>query len=608
MCGIFGIIANNKIIEKEISALAKHAEQRGKDSSGLCYLNSDGFQIKRADLRITKLLRDTSLDGINFLMGHSRLITNGLSDNQPVVRDSAIVIHNGIVVNDQSIWDELDIKRTMEIDTEIIAAIADTVVIKPSDLKGFASRVISLCDGIVACAVVFPKLGKLCLFSNNGSLYVGNCEDRYFFSSEKFALEQLNCKNIEQIRDIPKIIDIPTSENKANIIESKKTINKYILPLGNNVQEESLLEYKRYDLKRCTRCILPHTMPFINFDKNGVCNYCNHYVPRNKPRKLEELFKLVEPYRKNGADDCIVPFSGGRDSCYALHLISKELNLRPVTYTYDWGMVTDLGRRNISRMCSRLKFENIIIADDIELKRRNIANNLRAWLNNPSLGMVSILTAGDKHFFRYIETVKQQTGIALNLWGVNPLEITHFKSGFLGVPPDFDEKMVYSSNAVKQIRYQWLRFKEMLKSPTYFNTSLWDTLSGEYYRSFFRKTDYFHIFDYYKWDEQKIDKTLIEEYDWEKAPDTNTTWRIGDGTAALYNYIYYTIAGFTEHDTFRSNQIREGDISRERALALVDDENRPRYPNIKWYLDAVGLDYKSTIQCVNSTPKLIFNK
>ena len=31
-----------------------------------------------------------------------------------------------------------------------------------------------------------------------------------------------------------------------------------------------------------------------------------------------------------------------------------------------------------------------------------------------------------------------------------------------------------------------------------------------------------------------------------------------DGTAGFYNYVYHTVAGFTEHDTFRSNQIREG--------------------------------------------------
>tara|TARA_A100001015_G_scaffold296605_1_gene377106 strand:- start:49 stop:720 length:672 start_codon:yes stop_codon:yes gene_type:complete len=192
--------------------------------------------------------------------------------------------------------------------------------------------------------------------------------------------------------------------------------------------------------------------------------------------------------------------------------------------------------------------------------------------------MVSILTAGDKHFFRHVETVKQQNGISLNLWGVNPMEVTHFKSGFLEVPPDFAEERVYSHGAVKQLRYQCLRLKAMSQSPSYFNRSLWDILSGEYYRTFNKKTDCYHIFDYWRWDEKTIEDTLINQYYWETAPDTNTTWRIGDGTAAIYNYIYYTVAGFTEHDTFRSNQIREGDLTREEALAFIEDENLPRYP------------------------------
>jgi hypothetical protein len=277
--------------------------------------------------------------------------------------------------------------------------------------------------------------------------------------------------------------------------------------------------------------------------------------------------------------------------------------MKPITYTYDWGMVTDLGRRNISRMSAELGVENIIVADDIALKRENIAKNLSAWLKSPHLGMLSVLTAGDKHFFRHIETVKKQTGIGLNLWGVNPLEVTHFKAGFLGVPPDFEEERVYSHGAMKQLRYQYLRFKAMLQSPAYFNSSLWDTLSGEYYRSFAKKTDYFHIFDYWRWDENQINETL-DTYDWERAPDTTTTWRIGDGTAAFYNYVYYTVAGFTEHDTFRSNQIREGDLTREEALELVMEENTPRYPNMKWYLDVLGMDFKEVISVVNSIPKL----
>ena len=164
-------------------------------------------------------------------------------------------------------------------------------------------------------------------------------------------------------------------------IEQSSVASKHrpnLLPeVVSKVTEEKMLEYPTPALKRCSRCILPETMPFIRFDQDGVCNYCHNYTIRNQPKPIEMLHDLVKPYRRNGKADCIVPFSGGRDSSYGLHLIVKELGMNPIAYTYDWGMVTDLGRRNISRMCAALGLENIIIAADIELKRQNIHKNLQ---------------------------------------------------------------------------------------------------------------------------------------------------------------------------------------------------------------------------------------
>ncbi|WP_455884530.1 hypothetical protein [Pseudomonas spelaei] len=604
MCGIFGLISSSAVVKGDLENLAMHAMQRGKDSSGLLTYNNANYSVVRADYDVVKLLKRTLVENATLVVGHSRLITNGLADNQPVVRDSVCVFHNGIIVNDAEVWNVIKPKRMLEIDSEVIAAIAEQYLQEHGDeLQGLAAAVLALCKGVVACAIIIPRLGKAVIFSNNGSLYLGQTNKGVCFSSESYPLSQIGCTGIVQVREQAAILDVPVGLN-ISVSDDNKRFHNIIPPFKYNQAEEKLLAYHSPELRRCTKCILPETMPFISFDADGVCNYCHTYKLRNVPKPKEELFKLVEPYRRNGALDCIVPFSGGRDSCYGLHLIVKELEMNPVTYTYDWGMVTDLGRRNISRMCAELGVENIIVADDIDKKRRNIAVNLKAWLKSPHLGMISILTAGDKHFFRHVETVKRQTGVGLNLWGVNPLEVTHFKAGFLGIAPDFEEKRVYMHGWQKQLEYQSLRFKAMLKSPGYFNSSLWDTLSGEYHRSFTEKKDYYHIFDYWCWDEQVIDNTLIGQYDWETAVDTSTTWRIGDGTAAFYNYIYYTVAGFSEHDTFRSNQIREGVMTREKALELVKDENQPRYQNIRWYLDALGMDFDKVIKVVNAIPKL----
>ena len=605
MCGIFGQISKYQINKKNFDKLVKHSEQRGIDSSGLIYYQDDSYKTAKADCNIEKLLQKVQPYNCKMVLGHSRLITNGLGDNQPVIRDNICVIHNGIIVNEKEIWKNLNVKRKYQIDSEAIVAIAEEHINNGGEISEIPNSVLKLCRGVVACALLLPEYGKLLLFSNNGSLYVGYIEDDIYFASERYALDQINCQKVHQIKEESYVIDIPTKNEIHEIIEDQKRTENLIPEFKYNKIEEGLLRFDKPDIKRCTKCILPETMPFIKFDKDGVCNYCHNYKPRNNPKPKEELFNLVESYRRPGKElDCIVPFSGGRDSCYGLHLIVNELQMKPVTYTYDWGMVTDLGRRNISQMCADLGVENIIVAADISKKRKNIRMNLEAWLKSPHLGMMAMLTAGDKHFFRYVEDIKKQTGINLNLWGVNPLEVTHFKTGFLGIAPDFEEKRVYSHGIMKQLRYHSKRFKAMLESPGYFNSSLWDTLTGEYYRSFTEKKDYYHIFDYWRWDEEIVDDTLINGYNWETAVDTSTTWRIGDGTAAFYNYVYYTVAGFTEHDTFRSNQIREGQMTREKALELVEDENQPRYQNIRWYLDTLGMDFEEVIKVVNSIPKL----
>jgi glutamine---fructose-6-phosphate transaminase (isomerizing) len=602
MCGIFGQVSPSGVNRRHLKKLVKHSEQRGKDSSGLIYYDKFDYKVNRADYKIEKLLNKVKPYEAQVVLGHSRLITNGLGDNQPVVRGNICAIHNGIILNEEDVWKKLKVERKLEIDSEVIVAIAEEYLALGGELSELPDKILGLCKGTISCALVVPSLGKILLFSNNGSLYVGQGKTGIYFASESYPLTQIDCENIQQIKEAF-LIDIPVSQEKLLINDDSTRSQNLIPELRFNTSEESLLIYQDIDIKRCTRCVLPETMPYIKFDSEGVCNYCHSYKPRNKPKPKEELFNLVESYRRENGPDCVVPFSGGRDSCYGLHLAVKELEMKPVTYTYDWGMVTDLGRRNISSMCADLGIENIIVAADITKKRNNIAMNLKAWLKSPHLGMMSMLTAGDKHFFRHVETIKKQTGVNLNLWGVNPLEVTHFKTGFLGIKPDFEEERVYTHGALKQLRYQKQRFKAMLESPGYFNSSLWDTLSGEYYRSFTEKKDYYHIFDYWRWDEEIIDETL-DFYNWERAVDTNTTWRIGDGTAGFYNYVYYTVAGFTEHDTFRSNQIREGEMTRERALELVKDENRPRYSNIRWYLDALGMDFKEVIKTVNAIPKL----
>ena len=694
MCGIFGVHASRasvhsrSFVDRALRILAKESQSRGKDSSGLVFVDDSvgTYHVLKGAIPLNSLLRSEAVssalaDSLDSFVGrsekprtsftavgHSRLVTNGsqLNDenNQPVIKSGIIAVHNGIVVNDKSLWARNPhLCRDYQIDTEVFLAIMRSQLDCGYDLPSAISRTDSEIEGTISTAMLIPDAKTLLLYTNNGSLYtLTNDADTLFFASEYYPLRVLARKmgldvdgdyHIDQLESGSGVIltngEFPVrrfvarehagrppraavlageASNARTASDGRKESGEILITAvgdGRPQQElvsevaliaaapeakklERLLEFNEARvaaLRRCSRCVLPETFPFIEFDADGVCNYCRDYKIRNHPKPLEDLFELVKPYRsKNGKPDCIVPFSGGRDSTYALHIIKKELGLKPIAFTYDWGMVTDLGRRNIARACGKLGVENIIVAADIRWKRENIRKNITAWLRKPHLGMVPLFMAGDKYFYHYIESVKKQTGIALNIWGINPMENTDFKVGFMGVGPDHEKKHIYSLSIGRQLKLLKGVIQAVAANPAYINSSVFDTAGSFITRSLRPHHDYFHLYDFVRWDEKQIDSLLLNEYNWETAIDTNTTWRIGDGTAAFYNYIYFTVAGFSEHDTFRSNQIREGMMTREQALRLLSDENRPRYPTIRWYTDAVGIDYEHAIRTINSIPKL----
>jgi hypothetical protein len=254
-------------------------------------------------------------------------------------------------------------------------------------------------------------------------------------------------------------------------------------------------------------------------------------------------------------------------------------------------------------MCGKLAVEHILISANIRHKRENVRKNVEAWLRKPELGTVPLFMAGDKQFFYYANMLKQEMNLGLVLFSMNPLERTDFKVGFTGIDETNRKQDKHYALSLAD-RAQMLGYygKQFLTNPAYLNSSLLDSF-GAFISYYMIKKDYETLYEYIRWDEREIERTLIDEYDWETATDTDSTWRIGDGTAAFYNYIYYVMAGFSENDTFHSNQIREGMITREEGLRRIEQSNQPRYETIRWYAHIIGFDFEQAIAAINRAPK-----
>jgi len=673
MCGIFGVMTPERsehsdvAIRYHIDILFLLSESRGKEAAGIAIKTSDAIYVLKQSLAASKLIKTPAYSELLqktlshkpplAAIGHCRLVTNGDQDfnenNQPVIKEGAIGVHNGIIVN----LDELTglypgISRESEVDTEILLALLQNHRCEDGSIIPATRKTFSEIYGTASIGVLFDDNDLLLLASNNGSLYtcMSKTGDLFAFASEKIILQQLisdkkiskywtgseivhiqplsgcliNIKTFEQTNfilsqdnqtnsteEIQKTEVVPIIKMPGPVRSVKKSIDHSKTHSKLHWDKDSIIrkisDQPRPDLslRRCTKCILPETFPGIRFDEHGICNYCRDYK-KIQVRGKEALEELVAPYRSNSDEpDCLVGFSGGRDSSYMLHYVKKVLKMNPIAFTYDWGMVTDLARRNQARICGKLGVEQVIISADIAKKREYIRKNLEAWLKRPDLGMVPLLMAGDKQFYYYAHQILEQTGVKIIFNGGNAFEKTEFKLGFCGIQEgDTSGKGILTGiSRLNKIKLPLYYVKQYLLNPAYINSSLFDTLHA-YYSSYLLPDAYIYFYHYIPWNEKEIISLLRREYDWEVATDTNATWRIGDGTAAFYDYIYYTVAGFSEFDTFRSNQIREGLMTREEALDLVNKENIPRYESLEWYAKTVGFDLEKALDVIHDIPKM----
>lgn len=657
MCGIFGLAINTKGAQfsadelKEYSSwLFELSESRGKEAAGIAWVTSSRIcSLKQAhkariftkDVEYQKLWNDYGDDTVAIL-GHSRLATNGVlqdnHNNQPVSGEHTVAVHNGIIVNDSEIWKQNPkLKRKYEVDTEVAVRLFEQELDKTGDGIKAVAYCIKQLQGSMSMALASAELRKLLLFTNTGSLYWAKFTDKLLvFTSEYYSLRQFirrygEAEGINRLDPgrlmaveletlARQIVDL-ASPGKTIVKAEKKPWAKlvdesdYPQPDTVNWSRKSLnslekLVEKHYQsnkeailgLRRCKKCILPETMPLISFDDKGVCNYCRDYKPLALKNNLETV--LDDYHSDFPFADCIVPFSGGRDSSYGLHYICNVLGRKPIAYTYDWAMVTDLARRNQARLISQLGVEHIIVSADIAKKRRNIRLNVLAWLKKPDLGMVPLFMAGDKQAEYYAMELMKRTGIKLIIYSRgNQLENEEFKWGHCGIREGSPEGVLHnlaSSGKLKLASYYGLNF---LKNPAYLNVSLIDTAFA-YFVAYMMHLDFVYLYHYVGWNEDTVVETLRKEYGWETSPDTKATWRIDDGTVPFYNYIYYSMQGFTENDTFRSNQIRAGHLSRKVALKLVEEENRPRVPGLLWYFIHLDIDPVKAIKTIEASPKL----
>ena len=111
----------------------------------------------------------------------------------------------------------------------------------------------------------------------------------------------------------------------------------------------------------------------IKIDKSNISDswkYSRIKKKINFKNREKELVKLLNEHRgKHGKYDCIVPGSGGKDSCYASHILKYKYGMNPLTVTWPPILYTSYGYRNFINWIKLGKLKNISAKRDEKITK-----------------------------------------------------------------------------------------------------------------------------------------------------------------------------------------------------------------------------------------------
>ncbi len=160
MCGIIGYVGPLSVGDVLIKGL-KRLEYRGYDSAGVAMVDSRGVHLRKSEGKLShveRMLETERFPEAHFGVGHTRWATHGKPTTQnahPHKTGHVVIVHNGIVENNQEIRDEIVAaghRPQSETDSELIGFLILMEMDRGASLEEAARRCFQKIEG--SCSVV----------------------------------------------------------------------------------------------------------------------------------------------------------------------------------------------------------------------------------------------------------------------------------------------------------------------------------------------------------------------------------------------------------------------------------------------------------------------
>jgi len=334
----------------------------------------------------------------------------------------------------------------------------------------------------------------------------------------------------------------------------------------------------------CKTCLMPNTRPRIVFDENGTCNAChtaNEKVEIDWEARRKEFIDLVEQHRSHdGSYDCIVPWSGGKDSSAIAYRLKFDFGLNPLLVTFSPLNPTVVGVHNREELL-KLGFDHLLVRPNQKVSR-HLANRFFVERGNPKVAWDAGVNAAPVQ-------IAVQHDIPLVFYA------EHGESEYGGRTLHEDSKKMRDFTEVieHQIGDMPMNWTDDVVEERDLAPYLYPDLNAVAEKSV--KAMYFGYF--FPWDVYENYELICSKMDFRAAARGRTDGTftnfdsLDDTIDDIYYYMQFIKFGFGRTTRDASRQIYRGRLTRDEALEFVrkyDDE----FPNtfIRENLEYLGLD------------------
>ena len=342
------------------------------------------------------------------------------------------------------------------------------------------------------------------------------------------------------------------------------------------------------EVQFCKRCFYPSfSATPMQFGDDGICMGCKVSdaklsQPAERYDVLKEKLKsIIASTRSKSGYDCIVSVSGGKDSYYQTHYVTKELGLKALLVTYNGNNYSDVGWRNLWRMREVFDCDHIVVSPSVRVLKK--------------LNRLAFIAMGDMNWHAHVgifttaPRIAVQQGIPLIFWG------EHGYADLCGQfsMNDFPE-MNYRERTEHAARgFDWPFFVD-IEGITSKEMEPWKYPSDASIKELDLKQ--IHLGHYIPWEANDHLQMMVSDYDFEVSDvPFERTYRTGSNLDdihenGIHDYLKYIKFGYGRCTDHASKDARANKLTREEGISRIGQMDHIKSRDLQRWLEYVDMN------------------